>query len=147
MFSCWLLKLTVSTKGCVPTRLYDDQVRVSCTVKEVCQQQGCCFTATMATSRHRCVNSTAQLYDCWQSYSHLICWWERPVAVQCEDSNTYNFSVAETGVKWEFELNCGRLRGKYKMLCEMMNCLKFNQLSSHSCSGQRPPACLSLHTN
>lgn len=124
VFSCWLLKLTVSTKGCVPTQLYDNQVRVSCTVKEVCQQQGCCFTATMATSRHQCVNSTAQLYDCWQRCCRLICWWERPVPVQCQDSNAYNCSVAETGVKWEFELNRGRLRWKHKMLSEMMNCLK-----------------------
>ncbi|KAG7224237.1 hypothetical protein INR49_000480 [Caranx melampygus] len=60
-----LLKQTASTKGCVPTPLYGGRVELATPWRKIqaCQQQGCCFTAAMATSRHRGTNGTAQLYD------------------------------------------------------------------------------------
>lgn len=71
---------------------------------QTCQQQGCCFTAAMATSRHRCTNSTAQLYDCWPRCCRLICCWERPVAVRCKDADTWIFLF--------FFFSCGREKNK-----------------------------------
>lgn len=66
------LSKTVSTKGCVPTLLYGGRVQLIVLSRKIqaCQQQGCCFTAAVATSRHRCTN-TGQLYDCWQDAAVL----------------------------------------------------------------------------
>lgn len=51
------------------------------------QQEGSCFTASMATRRHRHTDSAAQLYDCWPRGCCLICCWERPAAAWCQDAD------------------------------------------------------------
>lgn len=44
---------------------------------QACQQQSCCFTATMATPRHQCTNNTVQLYGHYPRCNCLIFCWER----------------------------------------------------------------------
>lgn len=113
VFSCRLPKPTVSTKGCVPTLLYGGRSELAAPSRKIqaCQQQGRCFTAAMASSRLRCTNNTAQLYDCWPRCWGLICCWERPVAIRCEDAATLIFSLAGRRVKWVFEMNRRRFGG------------------------------------
>lgn len=74
VFSCRLLKLTVSTKGWVPTLLYGGRVRVGHAVEEntglsATRPPLYCRHGDIQAPAHQRTNNTAQLYDCGPSLS------------------------------------------------------------------------------
>lgn len=95
VFSCWLLKLPASTKGCVPTLLYGLELNAVLREVPACQQQQGCFTATR---RHPGTGAPAAL-PCFMTVG-------QDVAVLSVSGRGhkmhYYFSVGERRVKWVF---------------------------------------------